>query len=422
MEGLSRSSWTALPQALARLLTDRFGVALASTPSAGDHPALAWRRAGLMNVTGRPDGPGRVPPVPLTTLADASLEVLRILSASTRLPASGALLLGERSRLLGLARSGDISANRSCRLLAATDGLLAINLPRDDDWSLAGAMVQTDVGDWDALAAFVRTWPRETLVERGRVLGLALAADRPAARLAAPFDATAFPQAQGPRTGAPLVVDLTSLWAGPLAGSLLAMAGARVTKVESTTRPDGGRGGHPGFFDLLNGDKQSAIFDFRDETDLARLRDLIGAADIVIEGSRPRALRALGVDAEREAARGAVWLSITGHGRHDPAADWIGYGDDAAVAGGLTSAMRANCGETMFVGDAIADPLTGLLAAAAGWAAWNGGGGQLISLALAEVVAFACTFAASAAEAHDWQVMAEADDADLYALRSHPAK
>ena len=35
------------------------------------------------------------------------------------------------------------------------------------------------------------------------------------------------------------VVDLSSLWAGPLAGQLLAAAGMDVVKVESTKRPDG---------------------------------------------------------------------------------------------------------------------------------------------------------------------------------------
>ena len=40
-----------------------------------------------------------------------------------------------------------------------------------------------------------------------------------------------------------MVVDLSSLWAGPLVGHLLLRAGARVVKVESTTRPDGARRG-----------------------------------------------------------------------------------------------------------------------------------------------------------------------------------
>jgi hypothetical protein len=44
----------------------------------------------------------------------------------------------------------------------------------------------------------------------------------------------------------------SSLWAGPLCTNLLGLGGARVIKVESTTRPDGARSGPPAFFELLH--------------------------------------------------------------------------------------------------------------------------------------------------------------------------
>ena len=49
----------------------------------------------------------------------------------------------------------------------------------------------------------------------------------------------------------------------------------------------------------------------------AALRTLLTAADVVIEGSRPRALQQLGIDANEllNADDGPdVWLSITGYG------------------------------------------------------------------------------------------------------------
>ena len=49
------------------------------------------------------------------------------------------------------------------------------------------------------------------------------------------------PRARAHTSGSPLVVDLAALWAGPLAASLLTMAGARVIKIESRTRPDAAR-------------------------------------------------------------------------------------------------------------------------------------------------------------------------------------
>ena len=67
----------------------------------------------------------------------------------------------------------------------------------------------------------------------------------------------------------------------------------------------------------------------------------------------------LGVDPGRLAADGVSWLSVTGHGRTGPAAERIGFGDDAAVAGGLV----VDGDPPMFVADAVADPIAGLAGA-----------------------------------------------------------
>lgn len=380
-----------------------------------DHPALAWRRAGLMTVTGWPDGPRLVAPVALTSAADGALAALRALAPGAALPESGALLLGERARLLGLGRQGAISANGSCRLIAAQGGRVALNLPRPDDWELMPALLGEAAADWAGIARLAANRERDALVAQGRLLGLAIAPDAPA-RPAPPFRLETFGHG-GPRTGRPLVVDLASLWAGPLAGSLLHAAGARVIKVESPGRPDGARTGNAAFFDLLNAGKESVALDFADPRDVERLRRLIDRADIVIEGSRARALAHLGIRAEEVASRGATWLSITAHGRTGEAADRIGFGDDAAVAGGLASAMARAWGEPLFAGDAIADPLTGITAALAGWAGWLQGGGRLVSLALADVIADACLLH-EAPHVRAWQALAEADTAPLYPMRT----
>ena len=141
---------------------------------------------------------------------------------------------------------------------------------------------------------------------------------------------------------APLVVDLSSLWAGPLCSHLLGLGGARVVKVESTARPDGGRTDDSGFFDLLNHGKASVALDLPSAEGVARLRSLLQAADVVIEGSRPRALRQWGIDAEAllaDAAGPRVWVSITGHGRDDAEGVRVAFGDDAR-GGGRTGRAR----------------------------------------------------------------------------------
>ena len=93
-----------------------------------------------------------------------------------------------------------------------------------------------------------------------------------------------------------LVADLSSLWAGPLCAQLLARAGAIVVKVESRSRPDGTRRGEPAFFDWMNSGKLCYTVDFDNDSDA--LRRLLAAADIVIEGSRPAALRRRALSAD----------------------------------------------------------------------------------------------------------------------------
>jgi hypothetical protein len=94
------------------------------------------------------------------------------------------------------------------------------------------------------------------------------------------------------------VLDLSSLWAGPLCAHLLGLAGARVVKLESASRPDGARAGSAAFFDLLNAGKASVALDLSSRAGRDSLRRLIASSDIVIESARPRALRQLGIEAE----------------------------------------------------------------------------------------------------------------------------
>ena len=159
-----------------------------------------------------------------------------------------------------------------------------------------------------------------------------------------------------------LVVDLSSLWAGPLCGDLLAASRRRVVKVESISRPDGARRGPASFFDLLNGAKRSVALDFHDPSQRAHLGRLVHSADVVIEASRPRALEQLGIVAADLVASGPrLWVSITAYGRQGASGPRVGFGDDAAAAGGLVAWSDES---PVFCGDAIADPLTGLTAAA----------------------------------------------------------
>lgn len=357
------------------------------------HPALAWARSGLMWLTGSPHGPGRMLPSPVGACANGVLRALAALGAHFP-PAwqHADSMLAHRAALLGLRRQGQASAGGSCRLLQAADGMLAVNLARAEDWELVPAWMEgREITNWAHLASSLAVHTVDAALGRARLLGLPVAAANVLPRDGLPWCRV---QPVGERSDrarrrrAPRVIDLSSLWAGPLCAQILRQLGASVIKVESTRRPDGARTGNPDFFGLLNAGKTCVAIDFSSARGLARLRRLIETADIVIEASRPRALRQLGIDAGRMLAEnpGLSWISITGHGREEPEAGWVAFGDDAGVGGGLSSVLARATGEWAFCGDAIADPLTGLHAALAAWCAHAAGGGSLVSLAMREVV------------------------------------
>ncbi|MDB5984951.1 MAG: CoA transferase [Nevskia sp.] len=410
------------PEHLAAAYAERLLASLGSSLQlqvVAEHPALAWARSGLMYLTGDPAGAPQMCPVPLTACADGALAALATLASAAALAdLRGADLLVERAAALHLTRGGATAPGGSCRLLQATDGYLALNLARSDDWAMLPAWLEREASPgegadaWAAVAAGVAGRPIAELLERGRWLGLAIAAD--CAPLQPPPHWHALIVRGTPRTdpppSAPRVVDLSSLWAGPLCAHLLHKLGADVIKVESLQRPDGARQGPAALFDLLNAGKRSVALDFTTAQGRAQLHAVLAQADIVIEASRPRALRQLGIDAEmlvRERP-GLSWISISGYGRGASQQDWVAFGDDAAVAAGLSNLMYDATGLHLICGDAIADPLTGLHAALAAWASHRDGGGRLIALALHDVVSHCIQFdrpadaAALQARQRDW--------------------
>ena len=336
-----------------------------------------------MVLTGPADGPPALPPSGLVPAATAMGEELSRLTAGGRPVELDALaVLAERAAVAGLTRQGRRSCGGACELLPTADGWLAVSLPRSEDAAMVPAWLRAE----GPLPALVAGRSGAELVASAADLGLAVAAlgeTDPAAR--APVVATAG-AAAGPRAdlGEAVVVDLSSLWAGPLCGRVLGAAGARVIKVESVARPDGARSGPALFFDLLHAGHESVALDLADPDGRRAFGALVERADIVIEASRPRALAQLGIDVAAEVARRpVVWVSITGHGRE--AGLRTAFGDDAAVAGGLVAGGSGD--GPWFCADAVADPLTGLTAAVAALDRWRTGGGWLLDVSMAAVAA-----------------------------------
>lgn len=141
------------------------------------------------------------------------------------------------------------------------------------------------------------------------------------------------------------VLDFSTLLPGPLAGLILAEAGAEVIKVE---RPGGGdearffppfeRGdGLP--FALLNRGKTSLALDLKSEAGRAELEPFLEGADVLIEQFRPGAMSRLGLDYETLAKRrpGLIYCSITGYGQTGPLANRAGHDLNYIAEAGLLS-------------------------------------------------------------------------------------
>ena len=345
----------------------------------GVDSASDWASSGLAYLTGLSDGQ------PDFSRAAVLAEARRVTADIARLfgiEVDAATVLAGRAAISDLTRRGRVSAGGAARLLATADGWCAVALPRADDVAALPALLETDAipaDPWMALSHWAATRSTDAVVGRSRLLDISAAglgevcAEQPAVRRCR---AHAEPrQADGL-----LVADLSSLWAGPLCAQLLARAGAVVVKVESPRRPDGTRAGVPAFFNWMNFGKLSYAVDFENDADA--LRQLLAAADVVIEGSRPAALQRRQLSADDVPARaGRIWLRITGY-RDQP--DRSAFGDDAAVAGGLVGAAADG---PVFCGDAIADPLSGLEAARAVGQSLQRGGGEVIDVSIAQVAA-----------------------------------
>lgn len=383
-------------------------------------PTQDWARSGAMHLTGRADGPPRPAPGAPASALRGWLLVLEALTLArgAAVPAPpqwpGVRLLGERAALAGLQRRGPVSAGGAFRPVRAADGWLGLSLARPGDLDLLPALVEAPVvGDpWDAVAAWAADQTAADAAARAQLLGL------PCARVVQPgvYDDEQARDRGGcePRPvvcspggrrrqmpARPLVVDLTAMWAGPLCAHLLALTGARVVKVESIDRPDGARGGEAAFYDLLHAGTESVALDLRSTSGRRALHELVRQADVVLESSRPRALRQLGVDAHELVDAGTIWTSITAYGRRGPWSSRVGFGDDVAAAAGL---VVVDEGVPLPCGDALADPLTGVHAAVATAAALLDERAHLLDVSMRDVCAStvtAGTAAATHADEHD---------------------
>jgi len=141
------------------------------------------------------------------------------------------------------------------------------------------------------------------------------------------------------------VLDFSSLLPGPLAGLMLAEAGAQVIKIERPNAGDEMRSYEPKLgedsvnFALLNTGKESIAIDLKASDAFERLQPLIEVVDIVIEQFRPGVMDRLGfgyADLKRINSR-LIYCAITGWGQTGPkalvAAHDLNYMAEAGILG-----------------------------------------------------------------------------------------
>jgi CoA:oxalate CoA-transferase len=193
------------------------------------------------------------------------------------------------------------------------------------------------------------------------------------------------------------VIDLGHVLAAPTTAMILADLGADVIHVE----PPGGddarafgpfANGHSGYFASVNRNKRSIVIDLKHPQGKEILRDLIRAADVVLENYRPGTLARLGFSYEAMQALNPriVYASISGYG-HDALPEYAtkpAYDLVAQAFSGLMSITGPEGGPPVRVGTSVGDITAGHQCAiailAALWHRERTGQGQVVDMSMAD--------------------------------------
>jgi crotonobetainyl-CoA:carnitine CoA-transferase CaiB-like acyl-CoA transferase len=139
----------------------------------------------------------------------------------------------------------------------------------------------------------------------------------------------------GPLTGI-RVVEFAGLGPTPFAAMMLADFGADVLRIEKLGAPAVSPGDRA--FDFLNRGRPSIALDLKAPEGLALARELIGRADVLLEGYRPGVMERLGLGPAplAEAHPALIYARMTGWGQSGPLARKAGHDINyVAMTGGL---------------------------------------------------------------------------------------
>jgi crotonobetainyl-CoA:carnitine CoA-transferase CaiB-like acyl-CoA transferase len=191
--------------------------------------------------------------------------------------------------------------------------------------------------------------------------------------------------ASSPRAGEPplrgiRVVDMSHVWAGPLAGRLLADLGADVIKVEAPGRRGGAPGetagaGAPGLQpwnrqplnNKLNRNRRCLALDLKTGAGRDIFLRLIEGADVLLENFSARVLPSLGLDQAvltRHNPR-LIHVAMPGFGLSGPYAPYVAYGSSTELMTGLNALLGYSDDEPRVTSTAVLDAMSGTMATVA---------------------------------------------------------
>ncbi|MEM7049260.1 MAG: CoA transferase [Acidobacteriota bacterium] len=203
-------------------------------------------------------------------------------------------------------------------------------------------------------------------------------------------------QPKGPLAGL-RVIDAATLFAGPLAATLLADFGADVIKLEHPKGDPVRLHGHRKdgvnlWWKMIGRNKRTATLNLSQARGQELMRRLVTSADVLIENFRPGTLERWGLAPEtlHQLNPRLVIVRVTGFGQIGPYRNRPGFGTLAEAMSGFAAITGEPDGPPTLPPFGLADGITALATASATMFALHGrgpeGGGQVIDMAIIEPI------------------------------------
>jgi crotonobetainyl-CoA:carnitine CoA-transferase CaiB-like acyl-CoA transferase len=194
------------------------------------------------------------------------------------------------------------------------------------------------------------------------------------------------------------VLDISTLFAGPLAATFLGDFGADVVKIEHPTKPDAARGHGPAkngvnlWWKTLGRNKSTVTLDLGQREGADLLLRLVAEADVLIENFRPGTLERWGLDPERLLAANPklVMARVTAFGQFGPYSHRPGFGSLAEAMSGFAALTGEPDAPPTLPPFGLADGIAALATSYAIMVGLRGvetsGTGQVIDMAIIEPI------------------------------------